>query len=88
MRWELLTERDRAMCEDAGGEYVDALKIRGIGGYHSDAQVKCLHVHYAHYLATGGDNVVGAWVQELLDEDEDVEAAKEQSELQQRSRAS
>ena len=36
-------------------------------------------MHYAHYLATG-DNIVGEWVQELLDAGEDDEAAREQTE--------
>jgi hypothetical protein len=85
LRWKTLTEEDRAWCEERGGAYVDALKERGIGGYYSYDQVKCLHVHYAHYLATG-DNIVGEWVQELLDAGEDGEAAREQTERLNESR--
>lgn len=76
-RWALLTSDDRRRCEDYGGEYVEALRDRGIGGYYSDDQVKCLHGHYAHYLATDGANVVGSWVQELLDADGASDAALE-----------
>ena len=36
-------------------------------------QVKCLHVHYAHWLATGS-NLVGSWVQEALDNKVDEQA--------------
>ena len=43
-------------------------------------QVKCLHAHYAHYLATDGDNVVGAMVQEMLDAGEDEDVARAQRE--------
>jgi hypothetical protein len=31
--------------------------------------VKCLHAHYAHFLA-GGDDPVGRWVHDRLDEGE------------------
>ena len=40
--------------------------------------MKCLHAHYACYLATGGRNVVGRWVQEMLDRGEDEEWARAQ----------
>ena len=43
-------------------------------------RVKCLHAHYAHYLATDGDNVVGAMVQEMLDAGEDEDVARAQRE--------
>jgi hypothetical protein len=36
----------------------------GVGGTRTG--VKCLHAHYAHYLA-GGDDPVGAWVARRLD---------------------
>jgi hypothetical protein len=68
LRWETLSVEDRAYCEARGASHVEALRERGIGGYATDDQVKCLHVHYAHFLATG-DNIVGEWVQELLDAD-------------------
>ncbi len=37
----------------------------GVGGTREG--VKCLHAHYAHWLA-GGDDPVGAWVHEQLQE--------------------
>jgi len=37
----------------------DAERHGGVGGTRRG--LKCLHAHYAHYLA-GGDDVVGAWV--------------------------
>lgn len=37
----------------------------GVGGTRTG--VKCLHAHYAYFLA-GGDDPVGRWVQDRLDE--------------------
>jgi hypothetical protein len=39
----------------------------GVGG--TAVGVKCLHAHYAHFLA-GGDDPVGRWVHDRLDEGE------------------
>jgi hypothetical protein len=38
-----------------------------VGGLRFANQVKCLHLQYAHYLASGGDNLVGSWVQAEID---------------------
>lgn len=38
----------------------------GVGGTRRG--VKCLHAHYAHFLA-GGDDAIGAWVHERLARD-------------------
>lgn len=65
-RWELLTDRDRELVEAKG--WVRPLKDVGIAGIRNFASVKCLHTHYAHYLATK-DNLIGQWVQELLDQE-------------------
>ena len=58
----------------AGGPNVRAargddaiLEKCGVGGLRVPEQVKCLHLHYAHFLATG-DNLVGEWCQNALDE--------------------
>ncbi len=48
-------ERDAAIPADWGGPRPHG----GVGG--TRAGVKCLHAHYAWYLA-GGDDPVGAWV--------------------------
>ncbi len=76
-RWSLLSDEEREMCESLGGEHVETLRDGGVGGYVK-GQVKCLHAHYACYLATGGQNVVGRWVQEMLDRGEDEEWARAQ----------
>jgi hypothetical protein len=52
-------ERDAALPDDHGGPRPSG----GVGGTRRG--VKCLHAHYAWYLA-GGDDPVGRWVQEQL----------------------
>ena len=53
-------ERDAELPEDWTGPRPSG----GVGGTRRG--VKCLHTHYAWYLA-GGDDPVGAWVAERLD---------------------
>jgi uncharacterized protein len=52
-------ERDAAMPTDHDGPRPHG----GVGG--TGAGVKCLHAHYAYFLA-GGDDPVGRWVDEKL----------------------
>jgi uncharacterized protein len=52
-------ERDAALPADHGGPRPSG----GVGGTRTG--VKCLHAHYAWYLA-GGDDPVGAWVEARL----------------------
>jgi hypothetical protein len=52
-------ERDAAVPADWQGPR----PAGGVGGTRRG--VKCLHTHYANYLATG-DDPVGAWVHERL----------------------
>ena len=54
-------ERDAALAADHAGPKPEG----GVGGTRRG--VKCLHAHYAWYLA-GGDDPVGRWVAERLDE--------------------
>lgn len=54
-------ERDRALPDG----HVGPRPSGGVGGTRTG--VKCLHTHYAHFLATG-DDPVGAWVAERLPE--------------------
>lgn len=54
-------ERDAAMPSDHDGPRPHG----GVGGTRTG--VKCLHAHYAYFLA-GGDDPVGRWVQLRLDE--------------------
>ena len=42
------------------------LRECGVGGLRVPEQVKCLHLHYAHFLATG-DNLVGEWCENELE---------------------
>ena len=55
-------ERDAALPDD----YTGPRPTGGVGG--TRVGVKCLHAHYAWYLA-GGDDPVGAWVAEHLAHD-------------------
>ncbi|RHY49279.1 hypothetical protein DYB30_011150 [Aphanomyces astaci] len=74
-RWALLTPADRRVVEKK--QWVRALQTVGIAGIRNPASVKCLHTHYAHFLATG-HNLVGAWVHQALDQAESAtEAATE-----------
>ena len=52
-------ERDAALPPD----HVGPAPFGGVGGTREG--VKCLHAHYAHWLA-GGDDPVGAWVHDEL----------------------
>jgi hypothetical protein len=54
-------ERDGAVPDDATGPR----PAGGVGGTRTG--VKCLHAHYAWFLA-GGDDPVGRWVDEKLKE--------------------
>jgi uncharacterized protein len=54
-------ERDAAVPDAHAGPRPSG----GVGG--TGRGVKCLHAHYAWYL-TGGDDPVGRWVQQQLDE--------------------
>jgi hypothetical protein len=53
-------ERDRALAADHAGPR----PFGGVGGTRRG--VKCLHAHYAYFLA-GGDDPVGGWVAQQLD---------------------
>jgi len=62
-RWEMLTPHDRELV--ARRKWDRALRDVGVAGIRNFASVKCLHTHYAHFLATR-DNLIGEWVHELL----------------------
>ncbi len=55
-RWQQLTEPERQAVQEAGLEQM--FHRRGIGGLGHWRSVKCLHLHYAHHLATR--NCLGA----------------------------
>ncbi|OWZ03576.1 hypothetical protein PHMEG_00024670 [Phytophthora megakarya] len=69
-RWKMMTPHDLELVEGRRWEFV--LRDVGIAGIRDFTSVKCLHTHYAHYLATG-NNQIGEWVQELLDSKEQTE---------------
>ena len=63
-RWSLLSKED---CNHVIEKKWDThLQKCGIAGMRTFLSVKCMHTHLAHYLATG-DNVLGKWTQELLE---------------------
>ncbi|KAK1931804.1 hypothetical protein P3T76_012736 [Phytophthora citrophthora] len=72
-RWSMMTPHDLEVVKGRRWEFF--LRDVGIAGIREFTNVKCLHTHYAHYLATG-NNQIGEWVQELLDN-----AATEQTEV-------
>lgn len=39
----------------------------GVAGISKPGTIKCLHTHFAHFLATG-QNVVGRWVRDALND--------------------
>lgn len=63
-RWSLLSPDDVKFARREG--YDAVLEKCGVGGLRVPEQVKCLHLHYAHFLATK-DNLVGEWCQNELD---------------------
>ena len=77
-RWSLLSEQDKQFLVD--NNWADAMKKVGIAGIRDYSMVKCLHTHYSHYVSRPDHgNVVGRWVQELLEEQEPLAAANEAS---------
>ena len=58
-----MDDEERAFVQDRGW---DSLRTVGVAGIR-DGGTKCLHAHYAHFLATRA-NPVGAWVHERLPE--------------------
>jgi hypothetical protein len=48
-RWALLRDYDKIYVQEAGWE--SRLREAGIGGMRPEGYVKCLHIHYAHFLA-------------------------------------
>ena len=71
-RWALLTPADEELA--LARRWEKALRYKGIAGLNKFDRVKCLHAHYAHFLGSGGQNLVGQWVAELLIEQEAQEA--------------
>ncbi len=72
---DYIAERDRWAIEMGASEKVQIYFVgrEGVGGTVSGG-MKCLHAHLAHFLA-GGDNPVGAEVQEALTGRQESECA-------------
>ena len=63
-RWQLIRDEDKARIEALG--FTDLFHKYGIGGIVKWDKVRCLHMHYAHYLAAGADtipNVIGQFLE-------------------------
>jgi uncharacterized protein len=65
-RWGILSDEDRDLVVQMP-KWEVALRVNGIAGMRDFTRVKCLHCHYAHFLArpTAG-NVLGEWTHEAL----------------------
>ncbi|QDU35354.1 hypothetical protein KS4_34350 [Poriferisphaera corsica] len=50
-RWKQLTKGDQEKIQKSPA-MLETLRTRGIGGISNFLTVKCLHLHYAHHLAT------------------------------------
>lgn len=66
-RWSCIKDEDREILRTEGWE--NLLNEVGIAGIRDRTAVKCLHAHYAHYLARPSHmNVIGSWVADLLEQ--------------------
>lgn len=61
-RWTLISSADREIITKRGWQ---ASFSTGVAGIVQPCNIKCLHTHFAHYLATG-QNLVGEWTQRAL----------------------
>ncbi len=61
IKLRLIHMKDEEDVENIKPEYLEALKSKGIGGLSDYTRVRCLHMHYAHYLVSG--NSVGEWLE-------------------------
>ncbi len=61
LRWRYLTPKDRRLTRGTG--LTENLTQRGIGGLKDFSHLKCLHMHYAHYLVQ--NNIVGDLIRKL-----------------------
>eukprot|EP00928_Gymnodinium_smaydae_P000147 TRINITY_DN10052_c1_g2_i1.p1 TRINITY_DN10052_c1_g2~~TRINITY_DN10052_c1_g2_i1.p1 ORF type:complete len:299 (+),score=34.14 TRINITY_DN10052_c1_g2_i1:87-983(+) len=85
-RWALLTPGDEALA--LAQRWDRPLREKGIAGISDIVHIKCLHTHYAHYLGSGGQNLVGKWVAELLEAQEREDAlARERQNSEARARS-
>ena len=62
-RWDLMNVHDQDIAIRHNWTY--ELRTVGVAGLRDVHQVKCLHTHYADYLASK-DNILGKWVHDEL----------------------
>mmetsp|Transcript_7061 Transcript_7061/g.10560 ORF Transcript_7061/g.10560 Transcript_7061/m.10560 type:complete len:243 (+) Transcript_7061:103-831(+) len=74
-RWDRLTDEDKAIVERNG--WSDSLGSEvGVAGIRDFSSVKCLHCHYAHFLARPDHgNIIGAWTDSVLKSQENTETS-------------
>lgn len=78
-RMSLLSSSHRLLIHEKG--WTEKLSEVGVAGMRTFDCVKCLHCHYAHYIGRPEDgNVIGKWVQELLEGKEGEEEGEEREE--------
>ena len=64
-RFSVLSPNHHALVDAKG--WTEVVRDHGIAGIANFSTVKCLHCHYAHFLARPDHgNVIGEWVHELL----------------------
>jgi len=83
-RWSLLSDVDKMYIQNNNweNELHRGVGVAGMRGPLYDG-VKCLHAHYAHYLCRPQDkNLIGFWVQELLDQQEKEKEKEKEKENQ------
>ena len=67
-RWRLMADEDRQRIEALG--FTALFERYGIGGIAQWDKVRCLHMHYAHYLCAGegeAKNVIGERLEQLFE---------------------
>lgn len=65
-RWSAISEEDKMVIESNRG-WIESLRDVGIAGIKDFSRVKCLHCHYAHFLARPQHgNLIGEWVHQIL----------------------
>ncbi len=77
-RKSLLSSDEAAWLAARYPSQYEVVARSGIGGVLGEGGVKCLHAHYADYLARG-KNPVGGWVRELLAERQECRSVARRS---------
>lgn len=82
-RWQWLSPEDVATVERKN--WVHNLRDVGVAGMRSADGVKCLHCHYAHFLARPQHgNIIGKWTHEALQREDQDQEGQEQEDQEDR----